>query len=152
MGFSIVGVVLAVAILLPNLLIILLPPKNVPADYKDAGLLFTVLERIGQAGCVAVLMLSKSNFDGRLLDVRFLLMLLFIALYYAMWLRYLRKGRDFKFLWTPLWMIPVPMAVFPILAFAFAALWGRSVWLCAAVIFLAAGHLVNSWYIYKTYR
>jgi hypothetical protein len=41
------------------------------------------------------------------------------------------------------------MAIFPVFAFGFAALWGKSIYLGLAVIILAIGHFVNSWYTYK---
>lgn len=48
MGFSLVGLLTATAILAPNLLLLVFPPRDGISRITNAGLLFTVLERIGQ--------------------------------------------------------------------------------------------------------
>lgn len=45
--------------------------------------------------------------------------------------------------------IIIPMALFPIFAFGFASLWGKSIYLGVFVVLLAIGHFVNSWHTYK---
>ncbi len=47
-----------------------------------------------------------------------------------------------------LWLIAIPLAVFPVLAFGFAALWGRSPLLGVAAVVLAIGHWAVSWNTY----
>lgn len=144
MGFSIVGTAIAVMILAPNMLMFILPPRNAPRGMKDAGVLFTALERIGQAGCFVLPVISKDWLDGRSVDAWFILAALCIAVYWRLWIRYALR-REFELLFTPLGFVPIPMAVFPVLAFAFVAVWGRSVWLGMAAAALAAGHIANSW-------
>lgn len=149
MGFSIIGSLIAVLIFLPNLLFIIFPPKNVPAKLKDAGTIFTVLERIGQAGCLVILGISKENYQNVNIDIWFILMVLCLILYYGLWIRYVVKGHDFSLAFKPFLFVPIPMAIFPVLAFGFAALWGKSIYLGIAVVLLAIGHFVNSWHTYK---
>ncbi len=152
MKFSLAGLLISLAILAPNLLMILLPPKEVPSGAKDAGPVFTILERLGQAGCFVLPMLVGASFNGRALDLWFVLMAFCVMVYWALWVRYATNGRGFRLLFEPVLGIPMPMAVFPVLAFGFAAAWGRSVWLGAAVIALAIGHLANSWRAWKAVR
>ena len=152
MGFSIIGLITAASIFLPNLIFIMVPPRNVPENLKDAGLLFTLSERAGQAGCLIVPVLSRDNYQNAGIDVWFVLMALCIIFYYGLWGKYILKGHAFSLAFVPLGFIPVPMAVFPVLAFGFAALWGQSVILGIAVIFLAVGHLANSWHTYKSIK
>ena len=45
--------------------------------------------------------------------------------------------------------IPIPMAILPVCAFGFAAIWGQSIWLGMAVVCLAIGHFTNSWHSYQ---
>lgn len=149
MGFSIIGLLIAMFIFLPNLLFVILPPKNVPDGLKDAGIIFTVLERIGQVGCLLILAISKDNFQNVNIDIWFVLMALCLILYYSLWIRYVVKGHDFSFAFRPLLILPIPMAIFPVFAFGFAALWGKSIYLGIAVVLLAIGHFVNSWHTYK---
>lgn len=150
MGFSFMGTLIAITILVPNLLLIKFPPKNAPDNSKDIKIIFTILERIGQVACIFLLIISKRNFNNLSMNVYALLMSLCILIYYYLWIRYLIKDQNYRLLWEPLIFIPIPMAVFPVCAFAFAALLGKSVWLGIAVIFLAIGHLVNSWNSYKS--
>ena len=46
----------------------------------------------------------------------------FLALYYFAWIRYFRNGRKAEFLTSPLLSIPVPLAVFSALYYAFSCL------------------------------
>jgi hypothetical protein len=147
MGFSLTGTIIVAVILAPNLLMLLAPPKNMPEGMKDKGAIFTVLECIGQAGCFVLPVISKGWFEGRGANVWFILAALCAAAYWCLWIRYAVR-RDFALLFSPLWFIPLPMAVFPVLAFALLAVWGAHVWLGAAAALLAAGHFVNSWHTY----
>lgn len=149
MGFSLLGTLMALIILAPSLLIIKFPPKNVPAGVRDAGPVYTILERLGQMGCISILAISKVNFQHVEFDIIAALIVLFIAIYYGLWIRYIVKGRQFKLLWDPLGFIPIPMAVLPVCAFGLAAIWGKSIWLSLAVVCLAIGHVANSWHSYK---
>ncbi len=149
MEFSIIGLSIGVLIFLPNLLYIVFPPKNVPEGLKDAGIIFTLLERIGQVGCLAILIMSKANYENIRIDIWFVLMVLCIILYYSLWIRYVVKGQVFSLCFKPLLFLPIPMAIFPVFAFGFAAIGGKSIYMGIAVVLLALGHFVNSWHTYK---
>ena len=149
MGFSIIGLLIAIFILIPNLLFVIFPPKNIPDGLKDAGIIFTLLERIGQVGCIVILSISLHNYQNLNIDIWFGLMVLCIIIYYSLWIRYVIKGHDFSLCFKPLMFLPIPMAILPVLAFVFAALWGKSIYLGIAVVLLAIGHFTNSWNTYK---
>ncbi len=149
MGFSITGILIAAFIFSPNLIFVVFPPKNVPEGLKDAGILFTAMERAGQAGCLVILVISKANFQNLPLNIWFILMALCVISYYCLWTRYAVKGQDFLLAFKPFLFLPIPMAVLPVLAFGFAAIWGNSIYLGSAVVLLAAGHFTNSWNTYK---
>lgn len=149
MGFSIIGTIIAIAIFIPNLLMIKFPPNKAPKDLKDAGIIFTVLERIGQVGCILILVISKNNFERLTINIWTVFMGSCLLIYYFLWARYVVKGQEYKLLWEPLSFIPIPMAVFPVGAFLFAAILGKSIWLSILVVFLGIGHFANSWHSYK---
>ncbi len=148
MGFSLVGLLITATILLPNLLMIFLPPKELPSKVKDAGAFFTIIERIGQAACFLLPVFSKDFIESAYINISFIIGAVCVAFYYGLWIRYAIK-RDFAFLFAPLAFIPIPMAVFPVLAFAFIAVWICSIWLGIAAIVLAVGHFANSWVSFK---
>lgn len=149
MGFSIIGTIIAIAIFIPNLLMMKFPPNNAPKDLKDAGIIFTVLERIGQVGCILILVISKTNFEKLTINIWAVFMGSCLLIYYFLWARYVVKGQEYNLLWEPLSFIPIPMAVFPVGAFLFAAILGKSIWLVILVVFLGIGHFANSWHSYK---
>ena len=149
MGFSLIGLLITGVILLPNLLMIVLPPANIPEQVKSAGALLTVMERIGQVGCFLLPVFSKGFIDAAPIDSWFILAALCVAAYLGLWIRYALQ-RDFRLLFAPLGPVPIPMAVFPVLAFAFIAIWLKSIWLGAAALALAVGHLANCWAAYKS--
>ena len=151
MGFSIIGVSLALIICAPNLLMIKLPPSGKPAAIRDAGKTYAILERIGQVGCLASLIISKDNFDNKPIDIWLILSALCILIYYALWIRYLVAGRDYASLYR-FRAVPIPMAIVPILAFAFIAIWGESIWLGIAAGAFSIGHIANSWRAYASIR
>jgi hypothetical protein len=149
MEFSLLGTLMALIILAPSLLMIKFPPENVPADVRDAGPVYTILERLGQLGCISVLVISKNNFQQVQFGIIAALIVLSIVVYYGLWVRYIVKGRQYNLLWDPLGFIPIPLAVLPVCAFGLAAILGKSIWLSIAVVCLAIGHLANSWHSYK---
>lgn len=149
MGFSLIGTILAMSIFAPNLLMIKFPPKNVPNNIKNEGIIHTLLERIGQVGCIGILVTSRDHFQNLKFNLWAVLIALSIAAYYCLWIRYVVKGQDYKLLWEPVWYIPIPMAVFPVCAFGFAAVWGNSIWLGIAAVCFAIGHFANSWQSYR---
>lgn len=149
MGFSIRGLLIIIAIFIPNVFYFIFPPKNCPSETKDLSPIFTIFENIGRFSFFIVLPLSKSNFIDGNIDIWFYLMLISIVAYYLLWIRYAVSERTFACLFKPLWNIPVPMAIFPVFAFLFASLWGQSIYLGIISIIFAIGHISNSYYSYK---
>jgi hypothetical protein len=148
MGFSYIGLAILLIIFAPNLLYIKYSPKDIPGNMKDVSILFTALERAGQAAFFIILILSKNNYQNIKVNMWFVLMMLSIVIYYGLWIRYVVKGKYFSLLFSPLWIIPIPMAIFPVLAFGFAALLGKSIYLGITVVVFAIGHFANSWNSY----
>ncbi|MGN7398591.1 hypothetical protein ACTHO0_01955 [Cytobacillus praedii] len=149
MGFSLIGFIIVISILTPNFLFIAFPPQNIPIEIKDTAIILTIAERIGQGSCMLLLVISKTNFEETNINIWFFLMIVCISFYYFLWIRYFVQGRTYSTAFKSLGFIPVPMAIFPVLAFGFAAIWGKSIWLGISVIILAFGHITNSWIIYQ---
>jgi len=144
MGFSGIGLLIAISILAPSCLLLIFPPAS-PHPSGNSGLLFTLLERAGQACCLLLLVFSHDSFENAPVNATFVLMAACITVYYGLWLRYLSRGRHITLLYDSLGPIPIPMAVFPVFAFGFAAIWGNSPWIGIATIVLAVGHWITSW-------
>lgn len=145
MGFCLDGFIFGLAILLPSALTFwLFPPRNTPENILPPRVIFVVCERVGQVACIAVLTLSRGVFSFEERNVWFWLAAAFVLAYYAVWARYLAHGRDWHRLYAPLWFLAVPLAVFPVLAFGFASLWGGSPWLAAAALVLGFGQIPSA--------
>ena len=64
-----------------------------------------------------------------------------LAFYYAGWLRFFLRGRDYALLFRPMLGIPVPMAVSPILYFLLSSVVLGSVYQAVAAAVLGIGHI-----------
>lgn len=153
MGFSWLGTAISIVMILPSIIFFTaFPPVNMPEGLREAPVIFTILEKIGQVACFGLLALSKDRLRLDRVNMWAVLMLVCIVIYYGLWLRYISAGQEFSSLWTPFLGIPIPLAVIPVLAFGFAALWGRSLWLGAASVILAIGHITVTWVSYTQIR
>lgn len=146
------GGIITLAVLLPNLLMFLLPPVGVPprAEKKDGLMkIMEVIERIGQAGSFLIPFfyplpaLREASVDA------LVVMALALLFYYVCWARYALKGHRFVLLYAPMFGVPLPMAVSPVVYFAAAAIFLRSMPLVIAVGLLATGHLYVSYSEWK---
>ena len=140
MGFSITGLLISLILLAPNFLFVIFPPRKSQPNQTKTNFFFTILEKIGQVGCFSIPVFSSFNFDQRRINIWFSLMAISILIYYTLWVRYFTHNRDLMVLFSPIAFIPIPMAIFPVLAFFFAAIWGKSVLLGFASILLAISH------------
>jgi hypothetical protein len=146
-GFSPWGLVVAGAVLAPSLLLLAFPLRSdgpVPAG----PLVLTWIERAGQALCLIVPVITE---DGPLSWWWASVVVVLLAAYYALWCRYLVRGRRLADLYRPLWGMPVSMAVLPVLVFLASAAWLGNPWIAGAAVILAAGHVPASVLIARRY-
>lgn len=149
MGFHFRGLIITLLILLPNLFFFLIPPRHIPESLSKAPVWLTVLERIGQIGCFAMPLVFGKQIARQPIDFWVALMALCLLIYYICWIRYFAGGRDFSLLYTPLWIIPVPMALFPVIYFLLLGLWVLSPLFLIPAALLALGHMGVSLHMYS---
>lgn len=140
MGFSPLGLAVSVAVLAPNLLMLAFPPRT-PMPQARIPAPLTWLERAGQALCLVVPAVTAA---GELHGWWAVPAAAAVAIYWALWVRYLASDRRASALYRPLWRLPVPMAVLPVIAFAATAAWLSNGWIAVAAGILAAGHIPAS--------
>ena len=140
MGFSPWGLVVAVAMLAPSLILWVWPPRT-PMPVAQVPGILVGLERVGQVLCVIVASFMP---PGAVVPGWAAPMLLAIVGYYALWARYFVRGRTAKSLYEPWWIVPAPLAIFPVVGFVSAAGWLSSPWLALSAAILAAGHIPAS--------
>ena len=137
MGFSPLGLLVSAAVLAPNLLLLAYPPRApAPAVRVPAPLVW--LERTGQAACLVVPAATRAG-DlawGWMIPTAIALLVSF-----ALWGRYLARGRRVAHLFDPVARIPVPLAIIPVVVFLCASAWLGNPWIALAAVVLAAGHV-----------
>ena len=142
-GFSYVGLVYLVMLMLPNLIW----TKNQPTDYEKYALnenkLLLAFERIGEV-LVSCFALIFSDFNIKpwspwswWLVGSFMLMIL----YEVFWIRYFRSEKTMKDFYSSILGIPVAGATLPVLAFLLLAIYGKNIILGIAVVILGIGHI-----------
>ncbi|GAA2225685.1 hypothetical protein N1031_04395 [Herbiconiux moechotypicola] len=137
MGFSPIGLIVSLAVLAPNLLLLPFPPRDQPAARRIPPVL-TWVERAGQGLCLVVPAITE---PGAVVWWWAPVVAAALAGYCALWLRYLLRGRSHALLFEPVWRIPVPMALLPVVAFLATAAWLGNPWIALAAVVLAAGHI-----------
>lgn len=140
MGFSPIGLIIGLAVLAPNVLLLWFPPAT-PMPSPRIPTLLSWLERAGQALCLVVPAITA---PGVILGWWSVPAVAALLGYYALWARYLFTGRDQATLYRPWWVVPVPMAVLPVVVFFSTAGWLSNVWIAASAVILAAGHIPAS--------
>ena len=141
LGFSYVGLVFLLMLMVPNLIW----TKYKPVDYENQGenKILLAFERVGQV-CVTCtsLIFSDFNIHGWSIWNLWLIMAgLFMVLYELWWVRYFKSKRSMKDFYSSLFAIPVSGATLPIAAFFCLSIYGRVFWLTTSVVILGIGHI-----------
>ncbi len=142
-GFSYVGLIFLVLLMVPNLFW----TKNQPKDYekyvKNENKILLAFERIGEV-LVSCLALIFADFNvGRIsLWSLWLLAACFLMLLYEIyWIRYFKSEKSMKDFYSSLLGIPVAGATLPVIAFGLLAVYGKNPFLMGAVVILGIGHI-----------
>ena len=142
-GFSYVGLVFLVMLMVPNLIW----TKNQPLNYEKyvvkENKYLLLLERIGEV-LVSCIVLIFSDFNIKpwsawewwLVGAFFLMIL-----YEIYWVRYFLSKRTMRDFYSSILGIPVAGATLPVMAFALLAVYGKNIILGIAVIILGIGHI-----------
>jgi hypothetical protein len=152
MGFHIRGLAIFILLMLPNLLFLLFPPKNVPEGFKPSSPVVEVLEQAGRAACFLLPVLFGRMIAERSISFVPLLMAVCLIAYYACWILYFLNGRAYPDLFKPLGILPIPMAVFPALFLILLGVWVESALFLTPALVFSAAHLWVSWNTYVQIR
>ena len=142
-GFSYVGLVYLVMLMLPNIIW----TKNQPKDYEkyvgNENKVLLMFERVGEV-LVSCAALVFSDFNIKpwsswswWLVVSFALM----VLYEIFWIRYFRSEKTMEDFYSSILGIPVAGATLPVLAFLLLAVYGKNIVLGVTVFILGIGHI-----------
>lgn len=145
------SLIIPVVLLVPNMLFFILKPRNVLPKKENSNKekVFTIFERIGQAGIFTLPIFYKINISSPQYKATLIAMVFSLLVYYGCWLRFFMKQRDYSLLFKPLWILPIPMAVLPILYMFLGSIILNSKLLLLATLLLSIGHLPISYNEYK---
>lgn len=147
------SIVIPLLILIPNMIFFALKPTNVSVVNNEsnntAEKILTAFEWLGRIGIFILPIFYKINTSSTQIKVFLLLMILSLGIYYACWRRFFVRNRDYSLLFKPLWLIPIPMAVSPILYMLFASFVLNSKLLLLSTVLLSIGHIPISYNEYK---
>jgi hypothetical protein len=142
--------IIPVLVILPSVSFMFLSPRNVPdPDGKRVHPVLTAAEAAGRVGTVVLPLFYPAHMDRWYEAAALGGMALCLLLYYAVWMVYYRRGRDFARLFAPLWGIPIPLAVFPSVYFLLAAVLLHAAPLLVASLVFGTAHIAVS---LQTYR
>ena len=142
------GGLVTLLVLLPNLLMLFLPPNGLPtaAVGKKSSLTsaMEIVERAGQVTAFVIPFFYPLKVHGSFEIASLAGMILALSFYYINWARYALQGRAFRLLFQPCLGIPLPLAISPVVYFLLASLLFHSWYLLAAAVVLGIGHIYVS--------
>ena len=144
-GFSYVGLVFLLMLMVPNLIWTKNQPQGYSAENENKILAF--LERIGEI-FVTCCALVFSDFNLRRwspwslwLVVAFILMIM----YEMWWVRYFKSERRLSDFYSDFLGVPIAGATLPVIAFFLLGIYGKVIWMLIACIILGIGHIGIHW-------
>ncbi len=87
-------------------------------------------------------LVSEKTLDVR--SIWFAAAVVFLILYYIVWIRYFFGGRDVALLGKPFLFVPIPLAIFPVLYYLFAAVWMDNIPAVITMLIFGAAHVTVS--------
>lgn len=142
-GFSYIGLIFLLMLMLPNLIWSKNKPKNYDVYVKNENKVLLIFERIGE---ISVTCLSLIFSDFNIIQISYwsiilLLAFLIMLLYEIYWIRYFRSPKTMKDMYSSLLGIPVAGATLPVIAFFLLGIYGKNIFLIIATIILGIGHI-----------
>lgn len=140
-GFSYVGLIFLLMLIIPNLIWARNQPQGYSAHNENKAL--QVMERVGQV-LVTACALFFSDFNWHGMDFRVLWLVaafVLMLLYECWWIRYFRSDKTIMDFYSSFIGIPVAGATLPVAAFFLLGIYGKVVWMLISVVVLGVGHI-----------
>lgn len=146
-GFSYVGLIFLVMLMVPNLIWTRYQPKDYDKYVGNENRVLLVFERVGEV-LVSCLALIFSDFNIKPWSNWSWWMVfaaIMMILYEVFWVRYFKSARTMQDFYKSILGIPVAGATLPVIAFLLLALYGKNPILGVADIILGIGHIGIHW-------
>ena len=140
-GFSYVGLLFLLMLIIPNLIW----TKHRPQGYDPQGenKVLAAFERVGQVlvTCTALMFSDLNLRPWSPWTLWLASAVLLMLLYEVWWIRYFKSPMAVSDFYSSLWGIPVAGATLPVAAFFLLGIYGRVVWLLLSAVILGVGHI-----------
>lgn len=148
LGFSWIGLIVFLLLMLINIVYVILPPKNAPTTQQETNKILEIIEQstriLYMLAIVFLVCKEKVDFTSIWMFVG----LMFLTLYYIVWFRYFLGGRDIELLGKAFLFVPMPLAVFPVIYFICSAIWLNNY---IAVLFMIIFGIAHNIISYKSF-
>lgn len=143
-AFSLVGLVIFALPMIINIAYVVFPPRGKSEQPAKIPRWIELTEKTSRIAYLLSITLFVSQNQISFHSVWLWLATLFLVLYYAVWIRYFISGRNIELLNRSFLHVPIPLAVFPVLYFLFAALWLNNIPAAIIMMIFAAAHITVS--------
>lgn len=141
LGFSYVGFIFLVMLMIPNLIW----TKHQPKEYntQSESKILLAFEKVGQVcvTCTAIVFSDFNIHEWSPWTLWLIAAALLMVLYECWWIRYFRSSQTLKDFYSSFFGAPVAGATLPVVAFLFLGIYGKVIWLIISVILLGIGHV-----------
>lgn len=142
-GFSYVGLIFLIMLVVPNLIWTKNRPENYDDFARNENKALLAFERIGEmlVSCIALIFddFNINHISGRI--VFLLLAFFFMILYELYWIRYFRSAKTMKDFYCSFMGVPVAGTTLPVAAFLLLGVYGKNIFLIIATVILGIGHI-----------
>ena len=144
-GFSYVGFLFLLMLLIPNFIWTLKKPQDYTAENESK--IFLAFERLGEilTSCCALIF---SDFNLRRWSnwsLWLVFSVIIMVMYEFWWVRYFRSERKLIDFYSSFFGIPIAGATLPVIAFFLLGIYGRVIWMLISVVILGIGHIGIHW-------
>lgn len=144
LSFSWVGLVVFALPMLINIAYVVFPPAGAPASPKNGTRWLEAIEKISRIAYFLLLTFLAREGAVDWKSIWLLLAGVFLVLYYLVWIRYFVGGREIALLGRSFLFVPLPLAVFPVLYYLFAAVWMGNAPAAVMMVIFGAAHITVS--------
>lgn len=143
--FSFLGFIIFMIPMLINIVYAIFPPANVTEEASNVNKILESIEGVTRILYAVAICVFVSNQKINFKSPWFILALVFLVLYYVVWMRYFIGGRDVKLLGKSFLFIPLPLAIFPVLYYLFAAIWLHNYVAAIFMVIFGVAHNIVSY-------
>lgn len=143
-SFSWVGLAVFALPMLINIAYVIFPPVGAANEPAAIPRPLEITERVSRIVYLIAVTFLVSGEPVSRRSAALYIAACFLILYYAVWIRYFAGGRNVALLGKAFWFVPMPLAVFPVLYFLFAAVWLRNIPAAVTAVIFGAAHIAVS--------